>query len=312
MNEYTIKDFSNRESYLNFVDYLLNNSDLFSLSFIKRSENELSTDTSDDISKILEPYIVMEEKTVNDFGFIIRYIEYKSDKNAIKAFEKADCLYDWKYPEFPSNLSFYKNGECVFEIDAQNRWNKIYLENEIEKNKLESIGVLFTDKKDKSKNNDNTANMSVLIFDKLKLSIDVNKTKNYYDNMRLGKSQDIRNYEKFCIEYLSPQEQKFFKTLGIEPAKLDISCSIRERNKIFVGGCYYFYGNLLKPINETVINIGRFKFEFQNTDSYDYNPPEDLEEGYTYFLASCTIPWVLDEECKLFDIGNIPEENIFV
>ena len=60
MNEYTIKDFSNRESYLNFVDYLLNNSDLFSLSFIKRSENELSTDTSDYISKILEPYIVME------------------------------------------------------------------------------------------------------------------------------------------------------------------------------------------------------------------------------------------------------------
>lgn len=254
----------------------------------------------------------MEEKTINDFGFIIRYIEYKSVQNAIKAFEKADCLYDWKYPEFPTNLSFYKNGECLFEIDAQNRWNKIYLENENEEKKLESIGVLFTNKKDKLKNNNNVANMSVLIFDKFKISIDVNKTKDHYNSIRLGKSQDIRNYAKFCIEYLSPQEQIFFKTLGIEPEKLDVSCSIRERDKIFVGGCYYFYGNLLKPINETVINIGRFKFEFQNTDGNDYNPPEDLEEGYTYFLASCTIPWVLEEECKLFDISDIPAENRFL
>lgn len=78
---------------------------------------------------------IYEEQENNVYNKLITYAMYKSD-----AFMNAKGLFNWKYPSYPDDLYFLKNGYCWFISKGDDEEAYIYVSTE-EVKTLNKIGL---------------------------------------------------------------------------------------------------------------------------------------------------------------------------
>ena len=118
MKRYYLNDFENKETYIRFIEYMVLNSDSFSLIYFKYRENEKYTTTVKEIQTLLKPYKIFAKRstqwpsmiTLNENNHIYKLVLYKSTVGVEKILSTVEKLFDWDYPSLPMDLCFYKDG----------------------------------------------------------------------------------------------------------------------------------------------------------------------------------------------------------
>ena len=160
--------------------------------------------------------------------------------------------------------------------------------------------------------------MNVVQYGDWKISVDIEKTKEYYANYNREADQANRNFAEYC-KNLSIEEKQFFESFGIDPVCCEIEhigCS--RKGEFPCGGYYLIHGSYLEhPKTEWVrldeflennmeidtpdprVNIGIFQFEFKVADNeWDDEIPE-MPEGFICVRFWCEdMKWLLDEPCE--------------
>ncbi|MBE6809301.1 MAG: hypothetical protein E7524_07520 [Ruminococcaceae bacterium] len=134
MKSYYIDKFDNKDSYISFIKYMLNNSETFSLVYFKYCENEKTKKSAKIIQNLLKPYKIFalngnqwpSTVTLNENNHIYKIVLYKADINAQTALCIADDIFDWDYPNLPMDLCFYKNGYAWFSSSSHEREAYVY------------------------------------------------------------------------------------------------------------------------------------------------------------------------------------------
>ncbi len=154
------------------------------------------------------------------------------------------------------------------------------------------------------------------------ISVDIEKTAEYYRNYHVPETQANRNFAKYC-ETLSTEERAFFNSFAIDPVCCEIDhIGVSKKGDFPCGGFYLVCGKYLKfppqhlitidefAANDFVddcpdprINIGLFEFDFECA-GYEINDiPENVPEGFICIKFWCeNMKWLLDEE---------PEERMY-
>ena len=149
MKKYYINNFTTKEAYQAFIRYMLLNSDAFSFVYFKYRDSDRTKKSTKEIKDLLKPYkicarIVNEWPgtiTLNENGHIYRLVMYKACIEAEKALNKASQIYEWQYPEFPTDLCFYKNGYAWFASCAHENLNWFYTNEQSVIDELTQLGV---------------------------------------------------------------------------------------------------------------------------------------------------------------------------
>lgn len=66
INSYFINEFKNKEDYIYFIKYFVQNSDAFSFVYFKYTKNERVKESVKNIKKLLQPYKIYS-KTSNEW-----------------------------------------------------------------------------------------------------------------------------------------------------------------------------------------------------------------------------------------------------
>ncbi len=157
---------------------------------------------------------------------------------------------------------------------------------------------------------------STVTYGNFIISVDIEKTKEYYKNFSQLNNQGNRNFNKYC-DCMSDEEKTFFDSLGISPACCNIEhIGVSKKGDFPCGGYYIFCGEYLDyPPEEVItadelaendfeddrtdtrINIGIFQFEFQ-VPEYEFNDvPKDIPEGFVCIKFRCeNMKWLLNEK----------------
>lgn len=150
------------------------------------------------------------------------------------------------------------------------------------------------------------------------ISVDIEKTKEYYSTYPVNNSQANRNFAKYC-ENLSAEEKDFFNSFSINPLCCEIEhIGVSKKGEFPCGGYYLICGKYLKfpqenliPVEEletadftdSRINTGIFQFDFQCPEYELSDIPGDIPEGFICLRFWCEdMKWLLDEE---------PEERMY-
>ena len=164
--------------------------------------------------------------------------------------------------------------------------------------------------------------MKTVQYGEFKISVDVEKTREYYRNYTTPNTQANRNFAKYC-ESLSGEEREFFNAFAIDPVSCEIEhIGVGKNGEFPCGGYYLVSGEFLEYPPEDLItveqlaengfeddrpdpriNIGIFQFDFQCPE-YEINDiPEDMPKGFICIRFWCEdMKWLLDEE---------PEERMY-
>ncbi len=148
------------------------------------------------------------------------------------------------------------------------------------------------------------------------ISVDTEKTKEYYEHFKKTDTQANRNYLEYC-NTMSEKELAFFDSLGIDPKCCNTeSIGVSKRGECPCGGYYLFCGdyieyppeelmtvdelvenNFVDNRNDPRINIGIFEFDFQ-VPSYEFcDIPDDIPDGFICVRFWCEdMKWLLDEK----------------
>lgn len=157
--------------------------------------------------------------------------------------------------------------------------------------------------------------MRILQYGEWKIAVDIEKTKQYYENYKKNDTQANRNFTKYC-EKLSNEEQEFFNSLAITPECCEIEhIGVSKKGDFPCGGYYLVCGKYLEYPPENLmtveelaendfiderpdqrIQIGLFQFDFQ-VDSYQFNEiPENIPDGFICIRFWCEeMKWLLNE-----------------
>ncbi len=147
----------NKDTFHIFTRAILACSDAFSLVYFRYFENEKPSKGASFIKKGLSSF-KLNSRIVNqwpgttilknDRGHIYRMITYKADIDVIPIIETVDTLWDWCYPNYPMDPCFYKDGRAWFVTSTHERWNALYLNDNMLKfvSDFESLGVTLVPK----------------------------------------------------------------------------------------------------------------------------------------------------------------------
>ena len=75
------------------------------------------------------------------YDYIIRV--YRADMAAEKILQKPKSLFDWNWPSYPMDLSFFKDGVCWFATTAHEKVACVYTEADALLEDLRKIGLVF-------------------------------------------------------------------------------------------------------------------------------------------------------------------------
>lgn len=149
MKSFYLENINNKESYCRFIDYMISNSDSFSLVYFKYKENEKTRNTVKEIKNLLAPYKIYSYNgnqwpgtvTLNQNNHIYKIILYKTEPKCKEVLLKVDNIYDWDYPSYPMDLCFYKDGYAWFASCAHEHFANLFLEDKFDISVFEKIGI---------------------------------------------------------------------------------------------------------------------------------------------------------------------------
>lgn len=152
MKRYCFENFKSKEKYEEFIDYMLSNSDYFSLVYFKYKSKEKYTETVKEIRDLLRFYKVSAYKsnnmpsmiTLNMNNHIYETVIYKADIGTKTALLKVNDIFDWDYPEYPMDLCFFKDGYAWVITSAHEKDALIYTDNNKEIRTLKKMGFDIT------------------------------------------------------------------------------------------------------------------------------------------------------------------------
>lgn len=152
MNEYWLEDFNNKENYLQFVEYMVEKSDAFSLVYFRYHKSEKIKSNVKEIKTLLRPFLIKSwygtkwasMETLNEKNHLYQIATYRSERETSKALGKARCIFDWDYPNYPMDLCFFKNGTAWFSSSSHERTAYLYTENQQAIKELEDLGAKIT------------------------------------------------------------------------------------------------------------------------------------------------------------------------
>lgn len=129
--------------------------------------------------------------------------------------------------------------------------------------------------------------------DNYKFSVDIEKTKEYYNTHSLCDCVCCRNYYK-QIEQELPKLKEFLDNFGVDIAKPDEIMSVENEGFIdYLNVDYTVCGNV---INMSEYEIDIYDKLFLNvivTEGFA-SPNEQTEEYFTLSVTNIRLPWVLD------------------
>ncbi len=148
------------------------------------------------------------------------------------------------------------------------------------------------------------------------ISVDIEKTKEYYKNHAGTNTQANRNFIEYC-NTMSEEELAFFDSLAIHPHCCNIEhIGVSKNGECPCGGYFVFCGDYIEyPAEELItadelaennfiddrkdsrVNIGIFQFDFQ-VPAYQFNSiPDDLPDGFICVRFWCEeMKWLLNEK----------------
>ena len=149
MKSYLLNDFSEKEAYLRFIDYMLDESEAFSLVYFKYDKREPTKKSTNEVAEMLKPYKICSHETcswpsnmtLNENGHIYKLTLYRAERGAFDALAKADGLFDWDYPRFPMDLCFFKGGYAWFVSSGHSQYAVIYTDSDDAVARLSDIGA---------------------------------------------------------------------------------------------------------------------------------------------------------------------------
>lgn len=138
IKSYYIDALSERLPYTKFIDYMVANSDAFSVVYFKYHDSERTKKSTREMKKQLEPYKLFScnvykwpgTETENAFGHIYRLAVYRCDEAVADILKTVDHLYAWNYPAFPMDLAFYRDGYAWFSSCAH-EWLMWFYTNDV-------------------------------------------------------------------------------------------------------------------------------------------------------------------------------------
>lgn len=160
--------------------------------------------------------------------------------------------------------------------------------------------------------------MKIVQYGHWKISVDEEKTKEYYTKYNKEENQANRNFAEYCKK-LSPEEKAFFQSFGIDPVGCEIEhIGVSKKGDFPCGGYYLICGTYLEhPEVELIsvedifendsarfaiepkVDVGIFQFDFKVQDNeWDDEIPE-MPEGFICVRFWCEdMKWLLDEPCE--------------
>ena len=149
ISSYYINEFKNREDYINFIKYFVHNSDAFSLVYFRYTKNERVKESVKKIKKLLQPYKIYSKtsnewpgtKTLNYNNHIYTLCLYRSDERVIDILSIVNDIFDWEYPDYPMDLSFFKNGYAWLTTCSHEYFCILYTNNKSIVTDLKELGV---------------------------------------------------------------------------------------------------------------------------------------------------------------------------
>lgn len=139
------------------------------------------------------------------------------------------------------------------------------------------------------------------------IDIDAEKTKEYYDGIRVEDGCDCaycRNYIKGC-ETFSEKVLEFYRMLGIDPRKegefMEFEATADDEHLYM--GFYHLVGEIVKEPSDkrekwddlNIIKIYNMKFTFNKDLDL---VPEDFPKPVIQLEFEVMLPWLLDEKCR--------------
>ncbi len=123
-------------AYKKLIEYMVPHSDAFSFVFYQNREGEKRRVTVRNIKQALNPFKVFSKKVFEwpgmitmDYRHVYLLSAYVSHPDVIPILNSVNSLYEWDYPVYPMDLSFYKDGYAIFASVAHECWNCLYAEN---------------------------------------------------------------------------------------------------------------------------------------------------------------------------------------
>ncbi len=155
----------------------------------------------------------------------------------------------------------------------------------------------------------------ILTFGKFRLDVDIDKTREYYNTVRLiteGCDCDgCANFEQATELFPNPVK-KLFGDLGIDPkkaAEVFTCCAEDNGTKMHYTGCYVFFGKILsgerimlfeKVDENTSIGTLQKKNLFKVDEGYSVGFESDGDDITLLFMQVYfdVVPWVLNKPNK--------------
>ena len=181
--------------------------------------------------------------------------------------------------------------------------------------------------------------MNIVQYGEWEVAVDIEKTKEFYQNYVINNNQANRNFAAYC-NAMSADEKVFFDSFGITPECCDIEhIGVNKKKEFPCGGYYFICGEYLKYPKEALIsveelaensfeddrddpriNIGLFEFDFQCEEHIIKNIPENIPGGFICVRFWCeNMRWLLDEKPsenmiryempRFWEIGKIIKEK---
>ena len=144
---YYLDEFKSKDDYAKFIEYMLKNSDFFSVIYFRYNEQEPLKRSVKQIRDELRKYKIYSKNTkewpgtvTRDEKHIYRIAYYRSDMKCLETLVRVGGLFNWDYPNAPMDLCFYRDNYCCLKNTAHEYSASMYIELD-EKNFLELNGI---------------------------------------------------------------------------------------------------------------------------------------------------------------------------
>ena len=147
MKSYYLEEFGDEQQYCNFIEFMLKNSQYFSLVYDKGRKNTKMKSSVRFVYEALRPYKLYRENTKkwpntetwDDSVYSLVF--YKCDMNCEKILKSAGNIFNWYQPDFPMDLCFYRDGYCWLSITAHEEMAVLYTDDEENVKNLQKLGA---------------------------------------------------------------------------------------------------------------------------------------------------------------------------
>lgn len=148
MKSFYLEEFKSRKVYIEFIKYMLEHSDYFSLIYFKNKENEKVKVKVKQIADSLKGFKISSKNTQKwpntetcDKKHIYKLVFYNSDIKCFEPLTRVNDIYEWDYPNAPMDLCFYKNGYCWLAITSHEHFAYLYTNEKKEVEELSDLGA---------------------------------------------------------------------------------------------------------------------------------------------------------------------------